>query len=348
MKFLLAVALFAGAALAASADTVVMKNGDRLTGAVVKSDGKQLTLKTDYAGDINLQWAAVKELTTDKPIFAVTPDKKTISGKVTTEGGALVITPSSAAPVRVPLSDVTVLRDEAEQTAFDKSQHPGLLENWAGGANVGFALARGNTQTTNLSVAFTAVRATNNDKLSAYVASIYASNNAAGSSGVTANDIRGGARFDRNIVPKIFGFASGDFEYNETQDLDLRSIWSGGLGYHAIKSDSTVLDLLAGGNYTRENYSTGVLRNTGGITAGETLFHKLGKSTIVNEQILFYPDLTDSGQYRIAFDLGTVTKIKSWLGWQTAVSDRYLSNPIPGTKSNDIILTTGINVSFKH
>jgi putative salt-induced outer membrane protein YdiY len=348
MKLIVAVILFVGAAFVASADTVVMKNGDRLTGTVVKSDGKQLTLKTDYAGDVNLQWAAVKEVTTDKPVFAVMPDKKTTSGKVTTEGDALVITPGNAAPVRVLLTDVTVLRDQDEQTAFDKSQHPGLLENWNGGANVGFALARGNTQTTNLSVAFNAVRATNTDKLTAYVASIYASNNAAGSSGVTANDIRGGARFDRNIVPKIFGFASGDFEYNETQDLDLRSIWSGGLGYHAIKSDSTVLDLLAGGNYTRENYSTGVLRNIGGITVGETLFHKLGKSTIVNEQIFFYPDLTDSGQYRIAFDLGTVTKIKSWLGWQTAVSDRYLSNPIPGTKSNDIILTTGINVSFKH
>ncbi len=154
MKFLLAVILFAGAALAASADTVVMKNGDHLTGTVVKSDGKQLTLKTDYAGDINLQWASVKELTTDKPIYAVTPDKKTISGKVTTEGDALVITPGAAPAVRMPLADVTVLRNEAEQTAFDKSQHPGLLENWAGGANVGFALARGNTQTTNLSVAF--------------------------------------------------------------------------------------------------------------------------------------------------------------------------------------------------
>jgi Protein of unknown function, DUF481 len=177
MKFLLAVILFVGAAFAARADTVVMKNGDRLTGTVVKSDGKQLTLKTDYAGDINLQWAAVKELTTDKPLFAVMPDKKTVNGKVTTEGDALVITPNGAPAVRVPLANVTVLRSEAEQTAFDKSQHPGLLDNWAGGANVGFALARGNSETTNLSVAFNAVRATNNDKLTAYVASIYASNN---------------------------------------------------------------------------------------------------------------------------------------------------------------------------
>ncbi len=348
MKSLAGIALFLVAALAASADTVVMKNGDHLTGTVVKSDGKQLTLKTDYAGEINLQWAAVKELTTDKPVFAVTPDKKTVSGKATTEGDELVIAPSNGAAVHVPLANVTVLRDEAEQAAFEHSQHPGLLENWAGGADVGFALARGNTQTTNLSIAFNAARTTNNDKLSAYVASIYASSNSAGVSAVTANDVRGGARYDRNIVPKIFGFGSADFEYNETQDLDLRSILAGGLGYHAIKRDSTTLDLLAGGDYTRENYNTGVLRNIGGITVGEDFMHKFGKSTTLNEHLFFYPDLTETGQYRISFDMGTATKINKWLAWQTAVSDRYLSNPIPGTKSNDIILTTGLNFSFKH
>jgi putative salt-induced outer membrane protein YdiY len=348
MKFLAGIALFAAAALSASGDTIVMKNGDHLTGTVVKSDGKQLTLKSDYAGEINVQWAAIKELATDKPLFAIMPDKKTVSGKVTTDGSDLVIAPSNASAVHVSLANVTTLRNEAEQAAYEHSQHPGLLENWAGGADVGFALARGNTQTTNLSIAFNAARTTPNDKLMAYLASIYASSNSAGVSGVTANDIRGGARFDRNIVPKIFGFASGDFEYNETQDLDLRSILSGGLGYHAIKRDSTTLDLLAGGNYTRESYSTGELRNTGGLTLGEAFFHKLGKSTIVNQQIFFYPDLTNTGEYRIAFDMGTTTKISKWLGWQTAVSDRYLSNPIPGTKSNDIILTTGLNSSFKH
>ena len=47
MKLIVAVILFVGAAFVASADTVVMKNGDRLTGTVVKSDGKQLTVKTD-------------------------------------------------------------------------------------------------------------------------------------------------------------------------------------------------------------------------------------------------------------------------------------------------------------
>ena len=36
------------------ADTLVLKNGDHLTGTVTDSDGKQVTLKTDYAGDVKV------------------------------------------------------------------------------------------------------------------------------------------------------------------------------------------------------------------------------------------------------------------------------------------------------
>jgi putative salt-induced outer membrane protein YdiY len=162
--------------------------------------------------------------------------------------------------------------------------------------------------------------------------------------------VRGGARYDRNISSRAFVFGSGDFEYNSPQDLDLRSIYTLGFGFKAIKSDSTSLDLLAGANYTREAYSTGMDRNIAGLTLGEDFMHKFGKSTVLTEQMLVYPELSDSldGQYRLAFDMAVTTKISKWLGWQTTASDRYLSNPIPGTKSNDLILTTGLTVAFTH
>ena len=41
--------------------------------------------------------------------------------------------------------------------------------------------------------------------------------------------------------------------------------------------------------------------------------------------------------------------LSKWLGWQTTLSDRYVTNPpIPGTKANDVILSTGLNVAFNH
>ncbi|MGC1581164.1 MAG: hypothetical protein WA766_06755, partial [Candidatus Acidiferrales bacterium] len=74
-KMFCAIVVLLAAAFVANADTVVLVNGDHLTGTVVKSDGKDLTLKTDFVGDINIPWAKVKELTTDKPVYIVMPDK---------------------------------------------------------------------------------------------------------------------------------------------------------------------------------------------------------------------------------------------------------------------------------
>ncbi len=44
------------------ADQVVLKNGDRLTGSITKSDGKQLVIKTDYAGDVTVKFDAIQSL----------------------------------------------------------------------------------------------------------------------------------------------------------------------------------------------------------------------------------------------------------------------------------------------
>jgi len=119
----------------------------------------------------------------------------------------------------------------------------------------------------------------------------------------------------------------------------------GGAGYHAIKEDRTTLDLLGGLNYTRESYTT-LSRNFAALTLGEELMHKLGKSTVLNERLYLFPDLNSPGDFRGTFDFGTTTKWSKWLGWQNSFSDVYVTNPPPLKKQNDVIFTTGLNVSF--
>jgi len=352
MKILGASLLFIALACTAKADTILMKNGDHLTGTIEHSDAKQLTLKTDYAGEITLQVSAVKQIVSAAAVVVTTKDKKTVTGKLNMKDTDLEVATVNGGTVTVPLGKVTIVRSESEQAAYEHSLHPGFTENWNGAATVGFSLARGNSNTTNLAIGFNGTRATLNDKLLTYATSIYASNNTPGTGGVTADDIRGGARYDHNIASRAFAFGSADYEYNDLQDLNLRSIYSGGFGYHALKQPNMTLDLLLGGNYTRESYSANastpaLQRNIAGVTAGEDFMRKLGKSTTVNEQFYFYPDVSNAGQYRFAFDLALDTKINTWLGWQTTASDRFLSDPIPGTLRNDLILTTGLNFSFK-
>ena len=355
MKFRQFLAIFVGAlavASAASADSVVLKNGDHLTGTVEVSDGKDVTLKTDYAGEIKIQWSSVLELKTEKPIYVVTPDKKTVSGTVTTDGSNLVIHTANNGTVPVALAQVTVIRSSDLETAYEKSLHPSLLEAWKGGVNLGFAVARGNSETTNLTTGFTADRKTLHDELTLYESSLYSTNDLPGG-GVLANSILGGAKYDRNFTKRMFVFVSADYAHDALQDLNLRQIYSGGLGVHIINNPNTTFDFLAGANYTRETYGNGaaiaVDRNLAGITLGENFMHKFGKSTTFTEVFYFYPDLSDTGEYRFSLDAASVTKINKWLGWQTTLTDRYVTNPpILGTKSNDVILSTGINVSFAH
>ncbi len=346
-------AIVAAAPLGA-ADTVVLNNGVNMTGNVDSADGKQLVLKTDYADDVTIQWSKVKELTTDKPIFVVTPDNKTVSGVVTTEAGTLIIH-SSSGDVKVPLADVRTIRSLKQQEAYESSLQPSLVQDWKGSVNFGFALARGNSNTTNLNIGFLADRKTQTDETKAYLNSVYANNTAPGG-GVTANAIFSGLAYKHDLNKEIFGFASADYTHNALQFLNLQQIYSGGLGLHAVNNPNTTLDVFAGINYTRQSYSAGatalgispgVTRNILGLTAGETFMHKFSSITTFNEDFTFFPELSTPGQYLFAFDAAATTKISKWLGWQITIADRYVSNPpILGTKTNDIIFATGVTVSF--
>jgi putative salt-induced outer membrane protein YdiY len=336
------------------ADQVVLKNGDRLTGTITKSDDKTLLIKTEFAGDVTVQWPAVQEISSTQPLHVSLANGKTVAGPVATADGSLAVTTAASGTVNVAKAEVTALRSDAEQTAYEKSLHPGLLQGWAGGANVGFALTAGNSQTENLALAFTADRKTRTDDVSLYANSVYSKNNAPGANpSTTANAIQAGARYSRNFTPRLFGYGSGDFQTDALQQLNLRSILGGGLGFHAINTDRTTLDFLVGPNYTREDYIT-ITNSFAALTLGEELSHKFGASTLVTEKFYFFPNLSNTGQYRTAFNLGSVTKISKWLGWQNAFGDIYVTNPpvqppgTPALKKNDIILTTGLNFSFTH
>ena len=351
-------------AIPALADQVVLKNGDRLTGSITKSDGKILVIKTDYAGDVTVKFDAIQSITSAGDLN-VSLGGKTVVGPVTTSGDDVVVATKTAGLVEAPKVSVTMLRSPAEQAAYEKSLHPGLLEGWNGGVNLGFAVTRGNSETKNLNIAFNATRKGFHDKLILYTNSIYATNDLpTATPHTTANSTGGGARYDHDFSPRVFGFVNGDFLSNALQELNLRATVGGGIGVHAIKNAVTTFDLLAGLNYTHESYSSFTIApvppsttptpipaktdSLAGLTLGDAFTQKIGKGTVITQNLFFYPDLTQTGQYRGTFNFGTVTKLNKWLGWQNSFADIYVSNPPTGTKKNDLQIATGLNFSFTH
>src|SRR3982751_3755510 len=77
----------------ALADQIVMKNGDRVTGNIVKKDGKSVSIKSEQFGLITAAWDQVQSISADKPLTVVLQDGKTVQGTVaTTAGNVEVIT----------------------------------------------------------------------------------------------------------------------------------------------------------------------------------------------------------------------------------------------------------------
>jgi len=345
-KAILLLAISLTVHLIARGDQLTLKNGDRISGTVVKSDGKNLILKSDLAGEVSIALENISTINSDKPLYVVLADGRTVVGVVSATGDNANIKTASG-DIAVSRSTIQLIRSEAEQRIYEKTLNPGLLEQWTGGADFGVALTKGNSDTTNLALGLALTRETMHDKTNIYAASIYNRDNTDGVSRTVASTIRFGVRYDRDFNKRWFGYVFSDLERNGLQDLNLRVVAGGGAGYHAIRNARTQLDLLGGLAMNRE-YFEGIDNDRTSLETqlGQTLSHQISSRMSIKEQLFFFPNLSDTGEYRINFDTSLVTDVTRRIGWQLTLSDRYLSNPPPGLKQNDLLLTTGIRLKL--
>jgi putative salt-induced outer membrane protein len=358
-KFILS-SLVAGALLlhstAARADTVVLTNGDRLTGNVTIAFDKVSSVKVDKP--IILSLTVPPPPGTKKSSKRIDIRKENITA-IDRAGTSFTVTTATGTE-SIAAAELTTVRTVADQQAYEASLHPGWLHDWTAVANVSFALARGNSDTTTVGTGITLIRPTATDKTSLYYNDIYTHDGLLDQT--TADHTSAGARYDHNLNPRLFAFVTADFATDALQYLDLRSVVGGGFGWHAIAKPKQQLDVLGGLVWTHENYGSFSTPNAtpppvniitpaevnsfAALDFGEQYTRKLGASSVFTEQAYIFPNLQDTSQYRTTLNAGLSTKIKSFLSWQTTVSDVYVTNPPPTTKDNDFILTTGLGFTF--
>jgi putative salt-induced outer membrane protein len=347
-KLLSAALVVAVAAPLLLADQVVLDNGDRVTGKVTKKDGDSVTIASELMGPITLKWAHVKSIATDAPVTVVLADGKTVEGKVATTGDQVEVAGQTA-----PLPSVSALRDAAEEAKHKRFLHPPLYDLWAGYYDFGIADASGNSRSLSITNAFNATRMTDKDKISLYFTELYAKGLVGKTVGVTAQSWKGGWKYDRNIGPHAFLMVFDDYENDKFQNLRFRGVFGGGAGFHLVKTPKSQFDLAGGIALNHESYSvaiappsTATSRNSGEFFWGDDYAYKIGKTSSFVQSFRMFNNLSDTGQYRVNFDVGMATKIAKWLSWQVTASDRYLTNPAPGRKTNDLLISSGIRVTF--
>jgi putative salt-induced outer membrane protein len=216
---------------------------------------------------------------------------------------------------------------------------------------IGASLTSGNTRSASFALTGDAVRATEQDKTSLYGSSLYSR-----SGGVTtAEQLRLGGRYDYNLDTLWFGFGGLDFERNKLANLKLRSQLSGGVGYHLVNTPATVWDLFGGLAYSSDSFVEPALVADAvrsryaypSLLLGEESSHKLSDTTSARQRLVLYPNLKTSGEFRATWDAALSVAMSKAMNLTVGLGVAHNSDPGPGRKTTDMLLTSGVNVRFE-
>ncbi len=226
------------------ADEVRLKNGDIITGKIIKKETNTVVLKTSYAGDININWPDILSIKSDDNLMVMLNDDAIYDGK-------LELSEPGQAKIKLSHVDATALIDLEELHYINPSPvYSGIGVLWSGRANLGGAINQGNTETSLLRFdAETTARTKDNRFRTGGVM-----NRARNQGQDTEYNSRANVQYDRFFSKKWYGYVNGTLENDRFRDLRLRTTVGSGAGYQVIETDALNLSLEGGLNYINVNY----------------------------------------------------------------------------------------------
>lgn len=249
----LVIVAMVGAPAAALADHVVLRNGDRLTGDIAATSTTDLSLDTELAGRVTIKWSALSRVTSMALVRATLATGQTVDGTLVLSNGLLSIQQTDGRSVAVALTNVRTL---------DMVNRPATAPNWHGALNAAWESSRGNSETSTLSTNGVATRLGVHDRLGLFGTYLFSAIGTGTSAVTTARAVRGGVRYDHDLVGSLYGFGFGDAENDPLQLLDLRIVVGGGAGAHVLRNDATQFNLFGGVSYAKDSYAAGTTTTT--------------------------------------------------------------------------------------
>jgi putative salt-induced outer membrane protein YdiY len=320
-------------------DTIIMKNGDRLTGEVKRLEQGILYIETDYfSGSVGVDWLQVEKVESKATFQIVLSDGKRIIGSISKEA---VSVPGEDFKVHAPTSDVPVSSVDVVQI---ESQKQTFWRQLKGSIDFGYDFTSGNNQSS-LSTSASAM----------YPAEHWAAGSSynisfSGQSGGTTTNLFESQTFaERFLNRNSFVLGLGDFLHSSQQDLSLRTTLGGGYGRYIKRSNQNLLRWLLGADYSKGNYQAGLNQPTQNnvellVGAEYQLFH-FDKYTL-KSQFLLFPGLSDFGRVRFTTNDTFDVRLSNNFHLNFSFWDNFDSNPPLSAKKNATGLSTGLGWTF--
>jgi putative salt-induced outer membrane protein YdiY len=317
----------------AHADEIVLHNGDRISGEIVRLERGKLLVKTPYAGDVRIDWAQVATLSTDEPVYATIDQSNRIEavfaqsdpGSATLSGGNWLETSP------LPLGRITAMTRKPEPPV-----------KVTGHINVGASATSGNTDTEKVHADMEVVARSVENRFT-----IGGAVNKAEDSGVqTESNWIAYLKYDHFITRKWYAYSNADMESDEFKDINLRTTLGVGTGYQFLETPATNLSLEGGLNYVNTDFDMGADESyPAGRWALKFDHYLFGSKTQAFHRNEGFSALDDSENLFVRTQSGLRWPVIARLSATAQYNVDWDANPAPGRARTDrtVLFTLGYN-----
>jgi putative salt-induced outer membrane protein YdiY len=309
------------AGVAYAQDVVITTTGDRLVGEIKSVEKDVLTLETGYSdSDFKIKWDKMATIESNRQFLVETFDGRRLSGTLKPDPEKKPVV--QIAETSVQLQDVSVVQpfERTFWSRFDTA------------LDFGYSMTRAN------SAKQFSLGANLSYRDERYVDVVFA--NVFRSSQENAPETQRwdlGNDFRRLLGNRWYINTTQDFLNSEEQGLDLRTTIGGGAGRYLTRSSSQYLAVGAGLAWTNENYTDPALPRKDSAEAylGTEFMTEKVKITDLITRFTYYPSLTISGRYRLAYRFDLDFNLPGDWYFRFGLFDNYDSKPPEGFSAND-------------
>jgi putative salt-induced outer membrane protein YdiY len=355
-------------AAAVSGDEIHLTDGSRLIGTAGAMDSDGLSFETSFAGAIKIDASKIAGIVTDQPMTVALASGDRVTGALQYDGAAgQRLTGTTFGDVPIDLSRVVAIWPAgatAPATAGAtggpaveqmRAEHQADLEatrqryetemaslrddavrytpKWTADLELGLNGQTGNTEEVNFDGRIHAKRATQVDRFMLFVEGHFGRQNSVRNT----NEVKGGAKYEIDISERAFAYASTILEFDEFENLDLRSNVTVGLGYFFIRQDDQTLKGRVGAGYQHESFDDGSMEDQGILEIGVEYEKQFAPWLLFTHETTYYPALDGLDDYRIVSETAGVIPIANSDAWKLRVGMRneYDAMPQPGIDNLD-------------
>lgn len=315
----------------AEADELRMKNGDRLTGEIVRMEKDLLVFKTVYAEEkLNISWKEVDCISSDSSLPVEFQNNEFLIGKIScTESGKIQVESTLLGKsLPTPLNQLL---------AVSPSTYSGLF-------NLGGSLTSGNTDTKALNIATRFQVKTHKHRFTVDAKYNYGEANGE----ITARNSLGSLKYDFFTFGKLYSYAQSLTEQDSFANLNLRNTEGLGMGYQFFDTRQLSLFTEAGVSYFNEDVKVGEdKRDAAGRWAAGLEWEAVPKRLkLFHRQEGYFSFSVNSLVLRTeqGFRLPLIDSVAA----NFEVDYRYNSLPEAGKKDSDLNLILGLTYEYAY